>query len=1749
MVQTVSMEDFAGKSGSSTSPQELSIDAFTSAKPKIVGGKGQNKSVPADMRLERMGAELGSAASDVGDWYNTVVNAFVEGMGKHPEEKVGFDPKPIVKNIAGEVIRAGADFASLAPQGLEGIGGAVRFAAQNAYDAMFHGKKLNISGAAFEGWNRGFDDAADALQQVHDTVTEWTPTEEERFHKVFAATLNLVPRGIKMVGDEITYAGGDSKLSSAAGATAQALGYLFTMKPEIVGRGVGAAFRRGKKPGEFENNSDEAKHTRDAFDELIQTDPDKAEGVKDNVADPLTRKDIDARIKKARQEGQEAKRKARADELAAKRDREELAARIKSMEGSPKLVRPMTSQEMVDKATGVVSEDQFKNIFDVTKLRKSEPEPPPGPRSVVRNPRELIQAVRKQEEIDEAYRQREGEGPNTVPRAEADLRNTMRAGWAIAEGPWTDLRTGKTLTDPVLPENMTAMQQAMLKAQNGGKMPPGDAVVYLNSGIPITREGLEKLLKLGHDSVFWSPLALAIKALGPEKASRDQWHKFISKLPEKGVAKNEIDWYNPLYPYDDDMQILSKEQLLKALDDGGIKITEEIHEQNAGDNPEYGYVRQPGFASNYGTLKLHLSDEGKERLPQPQYEAPHFKNNYNLLAHVRFTARTLFGKNDFFVEEMQSDWGQERTRQEAVRKRYQALNEKFEAALAKESNEERRRYFYGWREDVPGLTPEEAEEFRRLQGDAGHNYNMPPTPYESSARWVGLAAKRMLRYAAEKGYDNVILPNGRGVAFAERVRRAVGKLYVTKQSVNNRLPHNKLPRAVYRVEELDVNRISFMNLSEIAKTYGKDAAKKIAEGETTINGDWEIGGEGMMKFYDDVLPNEINKLLKKIGAKLERVDIAQQGMYRRNDHGELQLIKEGIHGPHNILRLDPVTRDHILGDAVMYLHSGIPITRAQVDKVFGMLAKGWKGMAVGREINDSIASIQRNLFPETLGPDAVRAASVVSKATSELMKEKSRVDYAGQARHEFWEARKDKGRAFLEQVESGKEFADPQLARIAEAYRQWAQRIYDQDHTHTDFTYEPADNYFPHLFKDQKGVEAWLQRTFGSKFNDPGFIKERSFRTYREAIEAGFEPISDNPEVIMQMRQHASDIAQMRHDVLTDLETYGLARKGGDGEKEPGEVFWRSPSGQGYLVKPAAAQILHNAWNSPSLWNQRNLIGTGFRGIMAMKNTLIPIKLGLSLFHPLHVATLHNAATFTRLNKELLARTIPAAEALPKMIASLIPLSGVLQDSKAGWRIMDLWRRGAPGKEISFTDKVALQLIAEGGFIPAMSHDFQSTAMQKWRNAVAGKTGLGRYTNLRVIPAIFDAMQRLIFNEWIPALKTASYLKDVAAALKVDPALIEDNGRRIDMLRQLKKSVDNRYGEMAYSDLFWNRAIKDIAVASTLSLGWQLGFMREYGGVALDTGRALTRGSLKEGLKRGEYDKLMFTTGYTGMALLYGGLLTWAMTGQWPQQLIDYVFPQTGQTDADGKPDRVGTMFYAAELFKIAKHIQTQGAVSGLTEAATNKANPTFSMMREFATGINYMGQEITDPNAPAYKRLEQRLLAAGIDMLPISTEPDKDPEALFPVKIKGTTGKEKALAVLGFTPAPKYVTETPIEAEISSRFREQLPQKSDFVKAANSRDAHDLREFYLRRDQQGYEKKLAEMQDKYEREHDKPMTERQVENLRKRSTTAPTFNMFKGLSTGAQKELLDKMSPEEREAYLPFAHKVLREEYESAGN
>lgn len=169
---------------------------------------------------------------------------------------------------------------------------------------------------------------------------------------------------------------------------------------------------------------------------------------------------------------------------------------------------------------------------------------------------------------------------------------------------------------------------------------------------------------------------------------------------------------------------------------------------------------------------------------------------------------------------------------------------------------------------------EASREYRKLVYDT-----IPNAPFEKN--WAELAMKRMLRYAAENGYDKVAWTTGEQQADRYNMSTSVSKI----SRRDNNLVEGKrfmlggntvLPHKITINDEGIVISSTLEGLEgkPLADVVGKEMAVKMMQMEDNTSledADLKVGGSGMKAFYDQMLPSFVRKYAKKWGATVGEV--------------------------------------------------------------------------------------------------------------------------------------------------------------------------------------------------------------------------------------------------------------------------------------------------------------------------------------------------------------------------------------------------------------------------------------------------------------------------------------------------------------------------------------------------------------------------------------------------------------------------------------------------------------------------------------------------------------------------------------------------------------------------------------------------------------------------------------------------------------------------------------------------------------
>jgi hypothetical protein len=160
---------------------------------------------------------------------------------------------------------------------------------------------------------------------------------------------------------------------------------------------------------------------------------------------------------------------------------------------------------------------------------------------------------------------------------------------------------------------------------------------------------------------------------------------------------------------------------------------------------------------------------------------------------------------------------------------------------------------------------------------------VPDAPMKDT--WYQLALKRVLKYAADNGYERVGLTTGSRQAERYDLSKQVDEIAVPMVKEDGsrsvRIDPTQGTSIKLMVDKDGVvtgygsgsTQFSGKKLNEV---IGKEMADKVmsANAETYFSGlDLKVGGEGMKKYYDEIYPTYLQKYGKKWGAKVGETSI------------------------------------------------------------------------------------------------------------------------------------------------------------------------------------------------------------------------------------------------------------------------------------------------------------------------------------------------------------------------------------------------------------------------------------------------------------------------------------------------------------------------------------------------------------------------------------------------------------------------------------------------------------------------------------------------------------------------------------------------------------------------------------------------------------------------------------------------------------------------------------------------------------
>jgi len=405
-----------------------------------------------------------------------------------------------------------------------------------------------------------------------------------------------------------------------------------------------------------------------------------------------------------------------------------------------------------------------------------------------------------------------------------------------------------------------------------------------------------------------------------------------------------------------------------------LKMPENMSEYNKYTESLRAKYGQGGFAN------LPLTDIERARLEKfyanedvSPYKHSHWGDEPNVLAHIRVNDRVdADGKKMLLVEEIQSDWHQAgREKGYATKDARAEIQKKVENLDLERKNlqteqaqlEESAKPFTSQGKDAPreildrwntvsnrlnNLQREYAPLANQLStGLAG----VPDAPFKDT--WYQLALKRIMKYAADNGYERVGLTTGKQQIdrFSNELRQNVDEINFNPIGTQNEIIINakKNGQNTFSGTVKDGKFIDGQAQGKtVEEVLGKSMAKQIAEKKDGVikGNDLTIGGEGMKAYYDEIYP----KFLEKYGKKWD----AGVGETKLTGTGSKDELAQKVYGRGETYKNLPSEQKRKIDE--MFLQKGEPIRYIDITPKMKEGVKKGQPLAAAEQTPEMLAS-------------------------------------------------------------------------------------------------------------------------------------------------------------------------------------------------------------------------------------------------------------------------------------------------------------------------------------------------------------------------------------------------------------------------------------------------------------------------------------------------------------------------------------------------------------------------------------------------------------------------------------------------------------------------------------------------------------------------------------------------------------------------------------------------------------------------
>lgn len=596
-------------------------------------------------------------------------------------------------------------------------------------------------------------------------------------------------------------------------------------------------------------------------------------------------------------------------------------------------------------------------------------------------------------------------------------------------------------------------------------------------------------------------------------------------------------------------------------------------------------------------------------------------------------------------------------------------------------------------------------------------------------------------------------------------------------------------------------------------------------------------------------------------------------------------------------------------------------------------------------------------------------------------------------------------------------------------------------------------NYMPGMYDNQAKARPFAQ-SWASRRPLEGsseFLKQKMYEFHVDALKAGLTPTTSNSVRAMMMRVEQLNRFSMAHEFKNQLVDQGFADWYNTGETPPeghealnDRIFGQGGLGN-YFAPSKVARTFNNfvsagltgGWKVP--YTNLSLYDT----LKSTNNLANQMQLGLSVFHGVET-TLNSGFTSMAVGLRQVfnqGKIFKGAVNIAKGATFITPL---IEDAWNGQKGLVNFRD--PTQELNYAQLGSDLEMANANVRTNPNFELQQIRRLKdnWAHAAddlqpARSRGVALAKAAgNVLSSGVEATSYPLMTSLIPRVKVGAFYR-MAQQIHEEYA-----GQPPDVINgELQKawdSVDNRFGQVNYDNMFMNKTFKDVMALSVRSPGWNIGTLREVGGGILDFISSVKDAAQGKGVKIS--NRTAYTASMVVGTMFVNAMYHYLHTGQ-PAEGMDYFFPKDGTKSAQGEDNRVYPKTYVYDFINL---------YHDPVHTVWHKAAPDISTIADLIQNEDYYHHQIRDPGNDPVQNAASVLGYMAHQFVPFSFG------NLQESQLRGQSGKIEPFA--GILPAPRWAGRTNAENLAFQYFGQtqatdandpqSLERKQDFVNLRN---------------------------------------------------------------------------------------------------